>query len=307
VGVIHAAEPNPALLFGEGFEAIAADAHPAVWVDSAPGTNAASSSDLFEVVELAGGVHALGAPASSAEIQSQVDVGPTAWSSYEVRGRIASDTLAGSAGVSVLSRYPDGNTQYLLARVGGGAYALSKRPSGGLTCAGSASTGVRPSRPVPVQDPRNALRRANRPRAPGPARASRRLAVDCWDTASTSIARAAWAWSSGDAGNYWDDLSVRSVTPTARRRGCRRRRLHRRRHATGRHRPRRRHRAGAAPPHPAPTPPPPQRTDATTTPAPTPPIPPAPTPQPPHPAPPPPATGGLWARAGAVVSGAPRR
>src|SRR5262245_46524442 len=100
VGVVKATEANPALLFAQAFESASVGSHPDPWVDSPGGSN------LFEVAELGDGTHALAAPGSTGEVQSHVVIGQSLWASYELRGAIASETLAGSAGVTFLSRYP---------------------------------------------------------------------------------------------------------------------------------------------------------------------------------------------------------
>ena len=222
VGVIPASvvqSPAAGILYEEDFEEYQPAADPTAWLDSAPNVAAPGPASLFETAALGDGSIAFTA-ATASDIHSTLDAaGAGAWSSYEYTGRMESDELRGSGGVTVLSRYPEAQFYYRLARFASMPYVVTKRGNGALVCSGSASTGVTSAAGEWLQfrvrvtrfDGRNRVRASLWPDG---AQAPAGWQVDCWDDApeASSTGRIG-VFSGGDRGSHWDDFRVASVTP----------------------------------------------------------------------------------------------
>jgi hypothetical protein len=222
VGVVVASAPSqgtgPPL--GEDFESYRAGQDPEDWEDSASGSTSPGEATLFETTELADATLAFGTSSAASDIHSHFLTSvASAWSSYELTGRIVSQTLEGEAGVTVLSQFPASLAYYRLARSGAAAFALSVRGAiGEIVCAPSASTGVAATPGLWLRfrvrvtrfDGRNRIRAMVYPDGSTPPPGWQ---VDCWDLKANPVSSGSVGLFASQApGTYWDDLRVETVT-----------------------------------------------------------------------------------------------
>ncbi|RMF97483.1 MAG: hypothetical protein D6727_05445 [Gammaproteobacteria bacterium] len=208
------------ILLFDDFDAYAAGAQPAGWLDTGAGNSLAPDPDRFRVVDLNGNKVFATTDTTTTNIHSHYTAaGSFGWNNYEYSGRLRTTAATDSIGVTILSDYPNSDSYYRLRSWNGNPFEINTHGSG-LECIGDPDTGVVP---VPGQwywfrlqaedsGGQTLLRARLWPEGQAEPAVWQASCADSGTRRSTGTV-GLWAVVQGDdAGpKYWDNLDVRTL------------------------------------------------------------------------------------------------
>ena len=127
--------------WSENFEGFSVGTAITNWFDTAAASSMTEDDSLFGVADVSGN-KVLTSDSTDSNIHSHyVGTGASAWSAYEVRGRMYRSNTSGGVGVTAYSNFPTSDIYYRLRTFNGAAWELNHHP---LNACAVSSTGVIP-------------------------------------------------------------------------------------------------------------------------------------------------------------------
>jgi hypothetical protein len=210
------------LLLAQDWEAHVPDQDPVGWLDTGEQNGLGKDEGLFETSALIGGTMAFGTQSNRGNIHSHYLGGESsAWSAYELSGRMLLTDTSGGIGVTFLSDYPNSDSYYRLRAFTFPDFQLvpefhlAPHPHGERFCEGKTDSGVLATAhewyafriQVDARGPSTEVR-ARVWRA-GDAEPGH-WQIECADSAVNRLLHGTvGVWAGGMGEKYWDDLEVR--------------------------------------------------------------------------------------------------
>jgi hypothetical protein len=205
-----------AYIYSETFNAYTAGSDPADWLDTAAKNSMAEKDRLFKVFDLNGN-KVFGTTSTQTNIHSHhTGPGIDALSAYEYSGRMLMTKTRGGIGVTFYSQYPNKDAYYRLRRYNRNAFHISPH---GTRVTGDSDTGVVPKPNVwywfRIQVEDTGSRTEIRAKVwPENEAEPAGWQVNCNDKRSSRLTSGTiGVWSYYRGSKYWDDLSVKSISP----------------------------------------------------------------------------------------------
>jgi len=205
-------------LWSSDFQAYAPGVHVPRFMDSRGDSLTTTGTDLFSIAYF-GTNAAFGTAAAQGTVSTRYTAtGSVSWPSYEISGRVITETIGAQAGIDARVTYTDGSRYYELGQVTGGVWVVRGRNENALTCRTGPMLGVKQLSALwhnvrfrVTQAGGNTRLRAKvwLSSAPEPAA----WQADCWTTLSATADWGNFALRRGSAGGaYFDVVSVQPVT-----------------------------------------------------------------------------------------------